>query len=57
MEVLPVEDGGMVLSDILGPQRQMAAAAVSGPNMTALRRAPSTSLNDFSPSQEALEPE
>lgn len=52
MEVLPGEDGGTVMLDIGDLQTQMVAAGASAP-----RRVPATSLNDISPSQEALEPE
>jgi len=52
MGVLLGEDGGTVLLDIWGLQRPIAVAEAPAP-----RRAPATSLNDISPSQEALEPE
>jgi hypothetical protein len=57
MEVLPGEDEETVLLDIRGLQRTMAAAEASAPKRTAPRMAPATSLNDFFPSQEGLEPE
>ena len=57
MDVRPGEDGGTVVLDNRGLQRQMGAAEVSALKRMAPRRAPATSLNDFSPSQEALEPE
>lgn len=56
MVVLPGEDGETVPLDIWGLQRPMAAVEASALRRTARRRAPATSPNDFSQSQEALEP-